>query len=146
MVGLDSTFFEQFKRLDNLCCNVLGCKSGGVTQYIDSMTCNWAGQQLVPGWVQDYKSLIHVRWVRNKLAHESVKRQLSKREDLEFLEDFCRRIQQGSDPLAKAKKLSGKKGRVRLLKVVIAVVLVGTAAFLCYRFNLISTIRNLLNF
>lgn len=134
MVGLDSTFFEQFKKLDNQCCHMFGCKSGGVTQYIDSMTCNWAGQQLVPGWVQDYKSLKHVRWLRNKLAHEFVDYQLSEVEDLEFLEDFHHRVQRGCDPLSKAKRLSAKKSRARLLKAVSVVLLIGAVVFLCYKF------------
>ena len=48
--------------------------------------------------------LKHVRWVRNKLAHDSGAYQISEENDIAFVQDFYERIFYGSDPLTQLRK------------------------------------------
>ncbi len=95
----DMVFFEEYKRLDKLCSD-LYAKLPGVSAYIADMENNAVqGQAQIPSWNSDYKTLKHVRWVRNRLAHESCAEQLSSEADLAFIQDFYRRILYLRDPL-----------------------------------------------
>lgn len=102
----DNVFFEEYKHLDKICSEIYSCQDG-IKQYIADMEENSANGQLrVPGWNSDYQKLKHVKWVRNKIAHESGIVQFSTEEDLAFVKTFYDRILSGDDPLTLLHKSS----------------------------------------
>ncbi len=108
-------FKDEFIILDNLCRDIYtDTPSGelGVTQYIKDMKCNkLKGEQLVPGWCEDYEQLLHLRSKRNADGHEiGVDRDnLFSEEDVLWIMSFHRRIINGNDPLSKLFEVQ-KKG------------------------------------
>ena len=60
------------------------------------------GSYLVRGWDDDLKQLKHYRWVRNKIAHEPdcTEQNMCEPSDTVWLDDFCSRIMNQTDPLA----------------------------------------------
>lgn len=100
------TFQEEYKRLDQLCRDCLNSKDG-VSEYIRQMEDKkYSGSYLVLSWDNDYRCLKHVRWVRNRLAHEvgSLEAGLCTEEDVKFIVDFRERILSAEDPLAVLRK------------------------------------------
>ncbi len=93
-------FFEEFKRLDQLCGDLLQT-SHGVTAYIDTMKqTQTATRQRADTWERDLKQLIRLRKLRNYLAHQgSFSEKLCTREDVAWLLDFRKRILRRKDPL-----------------------------------------------
>ena len=105
----DNNFFEAYKRLDKLCSEMYTCQNG-VSEYITQMERRTnIGQYRVPSWNDDYKQLKHIRWVRNKIAHDSGSLQISDAGDLDFVQDFYTRIFTGSDPLTMLRKANEAK-------------------------------------
>lgn len=104
MQNLDSIFFEEYKRLDNLCKDMF-TSNNGVTEYINQMELSsYKGKYKVPNWDKDYKMLKHLRWIRNQIAHNSGS--FSNQEDLDNLQAFYKRIFDLNDPLAKLRIVS----------------------------------------
>ncbi len=100
----DNDFFEAYKSLDKLCSEMYYCKNG-VSAYIDQMKIEaFQGQYRVSSWNNDYKMLNHVRGVRNQIAHDSGTYQISKPDDLDFVQEFRSRIFSGNDPLTLLRK------------------------------------------
>lgn len=97
MQDLDMEFFREYKRLDNLLGDMLGSPKG-VSTYIEEMerTCGGA----IPSWGDDYRTLKHLRWVRNQIAHNPGD-QFSTGDDLCQLQDFYRRAMRGDDPFSR---------------------------------------------
>lgn len=99
MQKLQQDFFEEFKRLDAICRDMLGAERG-VSAYIEQMEEAPAALRLrVPGWEDDYYALKHLRWVRNKIAHETGFTGCTP-DDLQNLLGFTRRVLRQEDPLA----------------------------------------------
>ena len=97
----DLQFFEEYKKLDLQLKDLLGADTG-VSAYLAAMeeTAS-ADRASVPGWNADYRLLKHLRWARNQLAHQSEDSDsVTIREDLLDLQDFSRRVLDGTDPLA----------------------------------------------
>ena len=94
MQKVEQDFFEEFKRLDALCRDLLSAKRG-VSAYLERM--EQAPQ--VPGWRDDYHALKHLRWVRNKIAHETGFAGCTPG-DLQRLTGFTERVLRKEDPLA----------------------------------------------
>ena len=95
-------FQEAYKRLDALCKDCLSSEKG-VTEYIEQMErIPWNAHSGIPNWESDFKALKHVRWVRNKLAHEvdTLESDLCQESDIRFVLGFHDRILQSTDPLA----------------------------------------------
>lgn len=63
-------FIEEYKRLDNLCKDLLRSEKG-VSSYIDSMEQYGCIQKKVQNWDYNYKQLKHYRYIRNQIAHEN---------------------------------------------------------------------------
>ena len=104
MQSLDMIFFEEFKRLEAVCNDMFSCKSG-VTEYITQMEqAAEKGRSAVPGWDGDYKSLKHLRWVRNKIAHEADAGAVCTQGDLSQLRSMTAKFQSKQDPLAMLEK------------------------------------------
>lgn len=107
MKKVDNAFFEAFKELETLCGEIYSCRSG-VSEYILDMEKNMSeGEKKVENWTADYKTLKHLRWVRNKIAHEAGDIQISEDQDLDAVCAFRDRVIRGKDPITllnKAKK------------------------------------------
>lgn len=99
MQKLEQDFFEEYKRLDALCRDLLSAERG-VSAYLEEMEAapNALWPQL-PGWEDDYYTLKHLRWVRNQIAHEPGFAGCTP-EDLQALAAFTRRVLGRQDPLA----------------------------------------------
>lgn len=99
MQKLEEHFFDEYKRLDNLCRDLLAAPRG-VSEYIEQMEESAAdGERLVPGWRDDYYALKHLRWLRNQIAHEAGASGCSAGE-LAQLQRFHARVLKQQDPLA----------------------------------------------
>lgn len=150
-------FLEEYKRLDELCKQVLDSDKG-VTEYISEMEKD-DSREMVPMWYDDYKMLKRVRWIRNQLVHSpgSFDENLFAQEDILWIQNFRVRIMACDDPFALLRKRnmerlegyytgketviresteeytdeyeteSGGFGQFMLLLVVILVVVFGTA-------------------
>ena len=109
----DNDFFEAYKRLDKLCSEMYSCQNG-VSEYIAQMErLTYKGQYRVFSWNNDYKQLKHVRWVRNKIAHDADSYQISEAGDLDFVQDFYSRIFSGGDPLTLLRKAVESENRIQ---------------------------------
>ena len=103
---LSITFQEEYKRLDKLCKDYLSSDKG-VSSYIEQMESTAIqNKRYVYTWDEDYKQLKHIRWVRNKLAHEvgTLNSDFCTPEDLEWVQTFRHRIIQGTDPFSIVRK------------------------------------------
>lgn len=99
MQRLQETFFEEYKRTDALCRDLLSA-GRGVSEYIEQMQAAEAeGCQWVPGWQDDFYALKHLRWLRNQIAHEPGGADCTAAE-LEQLRGFHQRVLAREDPLA----------------------------------------------
>lgn len=95
-------FLEAFKHLDKLC-RELYPVGKGVTSYIEDMKqTSVLFSRQIPGWDSDLEQLVRFRHMRNQLAHEvgTLNVCISTPEDAAWLEAFCRRILNQSDPIA----------------------------------------------
>jgi len=100
----DNKYFEEYKQPDKLCSEMYSCKNG-VSEYIAQMeNKSYQAQYRVSSWDSDYNMLKHIRWVRNRIAHDSGTHQISNPEDLEFVRDFYNRIFSGQDSLTILRK------------------------------------------
>ena len=108
MNQIDNKFFEAYKHLDKLCGEILNCDNG-VSEYISEMETTPQGQYKAASWSSDYKSLKHIRWVRNQIAHSTSDCVYSNYEDLEVTESFYDRIMNQEDPLAQLRKAEQKR-------------------------------------
>lgn len=99
MQELEAKFFDEYKRLDALCRDMLNAERG-VSEYIEQMeTARAEGERLVPGWKDDYYALKHLRWLRNQIAHEAGAAGCEAG-DLARLRAFHSRALKQQDPLA----------------------------------------------
>ncbi len=111
MQVLDNKFFEEYKRLEKLCSDMYSCNSG-VSGYIADMEQKAArGERMVPSWANDYKMLKHVRWARNRIAHDTTGEQFSEASDLAFVQEFYGRILKGQDSLALLRAAEAKPAK-----------------------------------
>ena len=109
MTSHDNAFFEEYKCLEKICSDMYSCRNG-VSEYIGRMEQKAAqGRRRVSSWDEDYKMLKHVRWVRNRIAHDEAAGRVSEAADLAFVKDFHKRLLSGRDPLTLLRKVSGNK-------------------------------------
>lgn len=106
-------FFEEYKAVDILCCDIFNAHQG-VTTYISEMErLDFQGSRKVNNWDAKYKMLKHLRWIRNQIAHSESVPNLDK-SDLTELERFHKLLLNQKDPLSelrKATKSEPKKSR-----------------------------------
>lgn len=99
MLKNEERLFDEYKRVDNICRDIFSSQSG-VTQYITEMEQRASyGRSVIPSWNDDYYTLKRVRWLRNKIAHDSGETECNEN-DAAWLENFHRRLLNGQDPLA----------------------------------------------
>ena len=107
--ALDNDFFEEYKRLEQLCSDIYSHQNG-VSEYLSDMESNaYQGQFKISCWTADYKMLKRVRWVRNQIAHNSGAYHSSTLADLAFVQDFHSRIISGQDPLSLLRRTSAAR-------------------------------------
>ena len=94
-------FLDSYKNLDELCKQILS-SDVGVTQYIEEMEKEINGSYYVKDWEKDYKRLKHIRWVRNKLVHDthSFENKIVTTDDIDWLREFQARIIKCTDPFS----------------------------------------------
>ena len=103
---LNYEFFDEFKKLDNLCRDIYGRSSDnklGVTLYIEDMDKSAdLGSFKISGWNLDYKLLKNARHIRNELAHsrDSFSIEICSQQDIDFVRSFRERILNQTDPLS----------------------------------------------
>lgn len=105
-------FLETYKSLDELCKQTLSSDKG-ISKYIEEMNYESQGHMRVVGWEKDYRQLKKMRWIRNRLVHEtnSFEENIVNREDVEWLKNFRTRIMQCTDPfslLYQSRNIKGK--------------------------------------
>lgn len=99
MDNIEILFFEEYKKLDNLCKDLFK-SDRGVSQYIEEMECTpLSKSRLVESWQDDYKMLKHVRWIRNNIAHNNECSGCSK-SDVKSVKDFYKKIINQKDPFS----------------------------------------------
>lgn len=102
MLEINVKFQEEYKELDSLCRDIFS-GGEGISQYIRRME-SVLGQEyrFMSTWEYDYKQLKHMRWLRNRLAHEvgTLDSDLCTKDDIAWLENFHKKILEGNDPLA----------------------------------------------
>ena len=107
MQQIEIDFFNAYKEFDALLGGMLG-SDHGVGDYIEAMESTSTGKaKLVPTFYEDLKELKHLRFIRNKIAHETSDAHCTK-EDLDLLTDFHERALVGQDPLAVIKRGGAK--------------------------------------
>lgn len=110
---LDNEFFEAYKRLDNLCSDIYG-RRNGVGQYIEDMErMSYQERLAVPSWEQVYKTLKHLRWVRNRIAHDSGEIQICEKCDIQDVNNFYDDIMSGYDPLTQLRRYREHRADVK---------------------------------
>ena len=92
---------NSYKHLEKLCGEIMRDERR-VSAYIDEMTCTPFGPSLVAGWNNDLKKMKHYRHIRNLIAHEPdcSEDSLCVPSDAVWIENFCTRILNLSDPLS----------------------------------------------
>ena len=99
MNDIENRFFEQYKKLDNLCKDLLNSKQG-VSTYIAQMENTPAFERrYVNSWDSDYKMLKHIRWVRNDIAHSDYQSECTEG-DIAHARNFYTKIMKQEDPFS----------------------------------------------
>lgn len=99
MDNIEILFFEEYKKLDNLCKDLFK-SDRGVSQYIEEMECTpFTKSRLVESWQDDYKMLKYVRWIRNNIAHNNDYSGCNK-SDVKSVKDFYKKIINQKDPFS----------------------------------------------
>lgn len=108
MLKTEERLFDEYKMVDNICRDMFSSQSG-VSQYITEMEQrSFYGCSVVASWNDDYRWLKRVRWLRNKIAHDSSATDCTDK-DAAWLENFHSRLLNGQDPLALLKKSEQKR-------------------------------------
>lgn len=119
LTQLDTLFFEQYKQLDTVLCDMLKTDKG-VSEYIAAMeNVPEHDRKNVAGFDADYRTLKRLRWVRNQIAHDvnSALDGFCRPEDLTNLKGMYQRVMNQSDALAVLYRIkSEKKGKQRKAK------------------------------
>lgn len=94
-------FLEAYKKLDELCKQILSSEKG-VSQYIEEMENEGFSRRNIRNWDNDYQKLKDMRRIRNQLAHEvdSFDQSLFSEKDIDWLKDFRSRILEQADPFS----------------------------------------------
>ncbi|MCQ2553605.1 MAG: hypothetical protein MJ150_04805 [Clostridia bacterium] len=109
MKKLEIEFFDEFRKVESVLNDRFDCKNG-VSEYINRMSENQStGEKKVPTWKDDFKTLKHLRWVRNQIAHNSEAEDICKKEDLKDIKEFRKSIETEKDPLSQIARKKKKK-------------------------------------
>ena len=99
MLDSDSKYIDEYKRVDKICSDMLG-ESGGITAYIEQMKrAAGSGEELPGSWSTAVKTLVHLRHIRNSIAHDTSPVSCTQN-DLNSLKAFGRALNDGRDPIS----------------------------------------------
>ena len=109
---------NSYKHLEKLCGEIMRDERR-VSAYIDEMTCTPFGPSLVAGWNNDLKKLKHYRHIRNLIAHEPdcSEDSLSIPSDAVWIENFCTRILNLSDPLSLYRRALAEQRKAQVKRI-----------------------------
>lgn len=140
MRKIEIEFMDLYKDTDNLCKEVFSYDKG-ITDYINAMKDNdKKGSATLSYWKDELKTLKHLRWLRNKIAHESGDSDCEPN-DLQDLKKFRNRLKNRTDVLSQLQKQETKKKetitRKLVLSLIIGVLVLAVILYLCHRNGLI---------
>ena len=99
MLDSDSKYIDEYKRVDKICSDMLGDPCG-ITAYIELMKkAVISGEDLPGSWSTAIKTLVHLRHIRNSIAHDTSPVSCTKN-DLNSLKAFGRALSEGRDPIS----------------------------------------------
>lgn len=108
MNEIELEFLEEYKHLEKLLNDVFEVQHG-VSEYIKILEeKEHLGSRIVSSWMNDYYSLKHVRYIRNKITHDSDASGCEEK-DIDFVKDFYEKIMNHTDPLALLNKYNLEK-------------------------------------
>lgn len=100
----DGRFLDAYKQVEVLCGDLLS-SSHGIRAYLEEL--ERIPRFRLPHGEEEYKNLKHLRWLRNKMVHDTVFFNATE-EDIRWLKMFYRRILQGEDSLAQWRRKQKK--------------------------------------
>ncbi len=112
-----NSYFETYKRLDNLCKDILQSNIG-ISMYIEEMEkCSYIRNE-IDDWNEIYQTLKYYRHLRNKIAHEVgvLEKDFCAEKDIQWLDNFYQKILRCEDPLALYRQLKNKKQKKIIFK------------------------------
>lgn len=125
---INKKFLKLFVELDSNCCDKLGVKAGGVTEYINRLE----SARFAPKRDEVLDALNKYRNVRNVLAHDAKaikKNKILIKRDLKWIKKFIKSLKRKKDPISaylrKARKYARRK---KAKKVVIWLLVIAAAA------------------
>ena len=124
---INKKFIKRFNELDNKCCEKLGVKAGGVTEYINRLE----SARFAPKRDEVLDALNKYRNVRNVLAHDAKaikKNKILIKRDLKWIKKFIKTLKRKKDPISAYLRKARKYARRKKAKKVIIWLLVIAAA------------------
>ena len=135
---INKKFLKLFVELDSNCCDKLGVKAGGVTEYINRLE----SARFAPKRDEVLEALNKFRNVRNVLAHDAKaikKNKILIKRDLKWIKKFIKSLKRKKDPISAYLRKARKYARRRKTKKVLLglVVVAGIAAAAVFGLGLI---------
>ena len=124
---INKKFLKLFVELDSSCCDKLGVKAGGVTEYINRLE----SARFAPKRDEVLDALNKYRNVRNVLAHDAKaikKNKILIKRDLKWIKKFIKSLKRKKDPISAYLRKARKYARRRKAKKVVLWLLVIAAA------------------
>ena len=128
---INKKFLKLYVELDSHCCDRLGLKAGGVTEYINRLE----SAKFAPKRDETLDSLNKYRNVRNILANDPKAMKKSKiltKYDLKWIKKFNKTLKKKKDPISSYLKKARKFARKRKFKRVFVVLALAGAAVAAY--------------
>ena len=128
---INKKFLKLYVELDSHCCDRLGVKAGGVTEYINRLE----SAKFAPKRDEVLDSLNKYRNVRNILANDPKAMKKSKiltKYDLKWIKKFNKTLKKKKDPISSYLKKARKFARNRKFKRVFVVLALAGAAAAAY--------------
>ena len=128
---INKKFLKLYVELDSHCCDRLGVKAGGVTEYINRLE----SARFAPKRDEVLDALNKYRNVRNVLAHDAKaikKNKILIKRDLKWIKKFIKSLKRKKDPISaylrKARKYARRKKAKKVLIGLVVVAAVAAAA------------------
>jgi uncharacterized protein YutE (UPF0331/DUF86 family) len=128
---INKKFLKLFVELDSNCCDKLGVKAGGVTEYINRLE----SARFAPKRDEVLEALNKYRNVRNVLAHDAKAIKKNKtliKRDLKWIKKFIKSLKRKKDPISaylrKARKYARRKKSKKVILGVVVIAAIAAAA------------------
>lgn len=98
MQSIDMEYFSEYKTVERICRDMYG--EDGVKAYIEEMEyCTNREKMFVGNWNDKLKTLKHLKWLRNQIAHDNEAYEVTE-QDLTDIKVFHDELLTQQDPLA----------------------------------------------